>query len=228
MEAMKFVRIPLFVAALSLLAAGSALADDYVKLPELDKKATSLKIRVVEYTGGTNGQMVVDIKNAGQQAETFQADSLYFIPTGDPETAPQRLGAAGPFQVKDGDTWVETKAMGIAPGQTRRFHLQVFCIDSHRSSPGADHGFTVARKRLPRKLHQEINAETGKILRQNRGDMKKSKSDIQSKIWQSRDRDWIKLEGERKQEKAPRHHKMNNIQELRPRQRIRHNRRRID
>lgn len=226
---MRFFRIPVLATALLLLGAGPAFAEQYVKLPELDKKVTTLKIRVVKYTGGTNGQMIVDVKNTGKQVQPFQADSLYFVPTGDPETAPQRLGAAGPFRARNGETWTEASTMAIAPGETRRLHLQVFCIDSHRSSPGAEQGFTIAPKRLPAKLRREINAEAGTILRKNRGDMKKSKSAIQSKVWESRDRDWIKLEGERKQEKAPRrHHQIRNIQEQRPRHRIRRNRQRIE
>ena len=224
--AMKLVRIPLFAVALSILSAGPALADRYVEVPELDKKATSLKIRIVKYTGGTNGEMIVEVKNTGQRIETFQADSMYFVPKGDPEKAPQRLGAAGPFRAKKGKTWIKAEKMAIAPGKTQRLHLQVFCIDSHRSSPRANQGFTVAAKRLPAKLRREINSETGKILRKNRGDMKKSKSEIQSKVWESRDKDWIKLEGERKQEKAPRNHRMRNIQQRRiPRHdRVRENR----
>ena len=200
-------RIPLLAAALTLLAttvAGPALADKYVKLPKLDKKATALEIRFVRYTGGTNGEMVVDIRNRGKHTETFTAESLFFVPNGDPENAPQRLGAAGPFRVEKDKQWIVAEDAAIAPGKTERVFLQVFCIDSHRSSPAAKHKFSVARERLPKKLRGKINAETKNILRKNKGDMKRSKSAIQSHIWESRDGDWVKLEGERKAEKSPR------------------------
>ncbi len=203
---MRFPKTTLLAAALTLLFAGPAFADDFVPLPKLDKKANSLKIRFVKYTGGTNGEMIVDVKNAGKRTEKFHAESLFFVPNGDPENAPQRLGAAGSFRAKKGEKWIEAEIMALKPGETQRFHLQVFCIDSHRGSPGGKQGFNVARKRLPKKLRGKINKEAKRILRSNKGDMKKSKSAIQSHIWESRDADWVKLEGERKAEKAPRKH----------------------
>lgn len=201
---MRIPRIPVLAAVLLLLAAAPALADDFVPLPNLDKQPSALKIKFVRYTGGVNGEMIVDVKNTGKSSETFVAESLYFVPNGDPESAPQRLGAAGPFRAKNGKRWVDAEKLAIAPGKTKRLHLQVFCIDSHRGSPGSGQGFEVARKRLPKKLRGKINSEAKRILLENKGDMKKSKSAIQSHIWKSRDADWIKLEGERKEEKAPR------------------------
>ena len=73
-------------------------------------------------------------------------------------------------------------------------HLQVFCVDSHRSSPTASNTFKIARKRLPKKLRSKISSGTKMHLRKNKGDMKRAKSAIQSHVWESRDSDWIPLE----------------------------------
>jgi hypothetical protein len=55
---------------------------------------------------------------------------------------------------------------------------------------------------MPKELRQTIATDAQKIIRRNKGDVAKSKDEIQSTTWQARDRKWIKLEGERKQEKA--------------------------
>ncbi len=73
-----------------------AIADDFVAMPEAKASAENLKIRVVKYDGNTNGEMVVEVKNTGRTTATFNSDGLFFVPKGDPEKAPQRLGAAGP------------------------------------------------------------------------------------------------------------------------------------
>ncbi len=83
---------------LAAFAARPALADKFVPLPDVGDKA-ELQIRVVRYDGSTNGKMVVDVRNNGKTRTRFVAEGIYFIPAGDPEKAPQRLGAAGPFTV---------------------------------------------------------------------------------------------------------------------------------
>ena len=189
---------------MSLLAAFArpALADRFVPLPDLGDKAP-LQIRVVRYDGSTNGKMVVDVRNSGKTRTRFVAEGIYFIPAGDPEKAPQRLGAAGPFTVvghKDGPPGQQE--LVLQPGETRQLQLDVFCIDSHRSSPSSSTRFSVANKRMPRELRQTIATDAKKIISRNKGDVAKSKDEIQSTTWQARDRKWIKLEGERKQEKS--------------------------
>ena len=57
---------------------------------------------------------------------------------------------------------------------------------------------------MPKKLRSEINVGNQAILRKNKGDVRKAKSAIQSNMWQTRDKKWIKLEGERKNEKKAR------------------------
>lgn len=199
------MRQTLVFSALSLLLAASpAMADTAVKVPALDGKRNNLTIEFVRYTGGTNGEMVVRVANRGKRVETFDATGMYFVPEGDPEKAPQRLGAAGPFKIRSGKGWDAAETLALKPGEQKTLHLQVFCIDSHRSSPQATHRFAIAAKRMPKRLRQTIKAGAKDILRKNKGSVAESKSAIQSHVWKSRDSRWVKLEGERKQEKAPR------------------------
>ena len=72
----------LLALVITALFGSTALADRYVQLPELDNKSTDLEIRFVRYTGGTNGEMIVDVRNRGKASQTFIAESLYFVPNG--------------------------------------------------------------------------------------------------------------------------------------------------
>lgn len=202
------VKTVLFALALLLAPAAASAGDgNFVDLPPESGKSASMKVRFVKYTGGTNGHIVVDIKNGDKATRKFQAQGLYFVPNGNPDSAPQRLGAAGPFKVQQGSQWQDKEELKLKPGETRRLKLQVFCLDSHRSSPGNEQGFSVARKRLPKKLRRTIKKGADKILTKNGYKMPASKSAIQSHVWESRNEKWIKLQGERKQEKSPRKHK---------------------
>lgn len=202
-------RLSILAIALSLTGISPARADKFKSVPTLDgKRSKNLEIRFVHYDGSTNGAMIVDVKNTGKRAEEFTSEGLYFVPTGDPEKAPQRLGAGGPFaEIATNSTSGQgatghTQKLMIKPGQTRRLALEVFCIDSHRASPSSDTKFSLAADRMPKKLRSEINTGNQAILRQNKGDVRKAKSAIQSNMWKTRDKKWIELEGERKNEKA--------------------------
>lgn len=207
-------RVLLVISFLVGLAA-PAMADKFVPLADLGGKAEDLQIRVVRYDGSTNGKMVVDVRNAGKTGTRFVAEGIYFVPAGDPEKAPQRLGAAGPFTVVGrGAEQSSVQELVLQPGETRQLQLDVFCIDSHRGSPSSSTRFSVAGKRMPKELRQTIATDAAKIIRRNKGDVAKSKDEIQSTTWQARDRKWIKLEGERKQEKtAPESRPINRVQE---------------
>lgn len=216
------MRKTLLVSVLSLLvAAPAAMADEgFVKVPAVDGKRTDLKMKMVRYDGSTNGEMVVVVSNRGKRTETFDPTGIYFVPDGDPETAPQRLGAAGRFKVKRGNKMVEAETIALKPGETRELHLSVFCIDSHRSSPSSSNRFGIAQKRMPKKLRQKIKANARRALAAEKS-MPAAKGRIQSDVWKARDSKWIKLEGERKNEKAPRrHHNRRDIQ--RPMRQKRH------
>ena len=183
-------------ALLTAVLPATALAGPFVAVPGAKK----IKIRFVKYTGGSSGRMIVEVRNEAKQAQKFSPRGLYFVPGGDPDKAPQRLGAAGPFETREGQQWKSKDSLTLKPGATRRLKLQVFCLDSHRSSPGASQKFSVARKLLPKKLSQKIESGAQGILR------RKGKSaatpEIQSHVWKTRNKQWIKLQGERKREKA--------------------------
>ena len=188
------------VALLSLLVSSVARADRAVSLPALDGVKSPLQVRIVGYDGGTNGEMRVEVTNPSKKAAAFVARGLFFVPEGDPEQAPQRLGATGPFHAPGDDKLVER--LEVEPGTTVEVRLEVFCIDSHRPSPTADSRFGLGKKRLPKNLRTEIEAKTQATLARHKGAMPApAKAAIQSDVWSARDRKWVALEGERKVEK---------------------------
>src|SRR5688572_18151281 len=68
-------------------------------------KATGLQLRIVRYDGSTNGVLMVEVKNPGAEPVQFSAKGLYFVPQGDADQAPQRLGAVGPFTMQTQQGW---------------------------------------------------------------------------------------------------------------------------
>jgi len=195
--------------ALLVLLVGSAGAgkEGFRNVPGAGAKA--LQMRTVKYNGSTNGRMVVQVRNKGKTTETFDAAGLYFVPGGDPEKAPQRLGAAGPFEVvgAEGASGEAIQKLKIAPGESVELELHVFCIDSHRSSPDSSTNFAVANKRMPKKLRTEIQTGATKVLKRHKNKVAPdAAAEIQSQIWETRDADWVKLEGERAHEKSPQKH----------------------
>jgi hypothetical protein len=185
------------VLALTLAVAPSlAFAGDFIPLPEVGGKNKQIEIRFIRYTGGSSGKMIVDIRNKSPKRATFKAKGLFFVPQGDAERAPQRLGAAGPFEAKG----QQLNSIKLKAGATKRLKLQVFCLDSHRSSPSSGQNFKVAQKRLPKQLQNTIESGAKGILRKAKGGA--ANSEIQSHVWKTRNKKWIKLEGERKSEKS--------------------------
>jgi len=193
----------------SFLGLEKAYADGFVKLPTTaGKRSKHLKIKFVRYDGGTNGQMVVDVKNSSRKGQTFSADGVYFVPQGKPEQAPQRLGASGPFmEVANNKIGKAKSSLRLKPGETKRIRLEVFCIDSHRSSPNKKTKFSIAKKLLPKKLRRDLKTSNKRIYRKYKQNIKHAKSAIQSNMWKTRDAKWIKLEGERVHEKKPKVHR---------------------
>jgi hypothetical protein len=195
-------RIAVFTAL--LVASAFATAKPPTPLPPLEGARSQLAVRVIKYTGGVNGEMVVEVQNQGTRSEVFTAQGLYFVPDGDPDKAPQRLGAAGPFQIEGQGQPRALEKLPLAPKAKAQVRLQVFCIDSHRSSPTAQNSFHLGKERLPKQLRTEIDGKAKAALSQHGGRMAPAKAAIQSEVWQARDKNWIKLDGERKQEKGPR------------------------
>lgn len=204
---------------LVLLIGGTALADRVqerrVRPPRPEPAAVRhdtkfhavpdarLEVRAVQYDGSTNGRLTVQVRNPSKTAQKFSAKGLYFIPEGDPDNAPQRLGAVGPMQIAN-----DAKELGeldVAPGATVEVVLDVFCIDSHRASPSPQNRFNVGAKRLPRELTRTIEHSADQAVeayraRGSSAPRPAAKSAIQGEVWKSRDSAWVELDGEGKQE----------------------------
>ena len=185
--------------ALGLLVAGVALADKpFVKVPG---STAPVSLKVAGYQGGTNGELTVEVRNDGNQATDFDAQGLYFVPTGDPDQAPQRLGAVGPFQQKGQRGWERKRTLSLAPGASATIKLDVYCIDSHRRSPTTGDHFKMARDRMPKTLSTDIYKSADRAADRVGGyAAPAAKSSVQSEVWKNRDKKWIKLDGEGKQE----------------------------
>ncbi len=183
--------------------------------PKAGESPSPVKLKVVGYGGHTNGEMVVEVFNDSPSKASFDPSGLYFVPQGDPETAPQRLGATGPFEVSEGAGWQDSQSLELAPGERKKVKLQVFCIDSHRPSPSPSTPFALASERMPSALRGQVEQGTSAILKANTvGNAKYAKGEVQGYIWQTRDSNWVPLEGERKAEKASKGHSQGIQQEL--------------
>ncbi len=167
---------------------------------------SKLLIRAVEYDGSVNGKLKVQIRNTGKATQKFSAAGLYFVPEGDPDSAPQRLGAVGPMQIAaKSNTTKTTKELSVAAGKTVEVTLDVFCIDSHRSAPTPRNSFHVGKTKMPKELtttieHRADDEVAAKRTAGEAAPRPAAKSAIQSQVWRSRDAKWVKLDGEGKQE----------------------------
>lgn len=179
---------------------GTAAAD--AKFRPIPGKGRGLAVKAVSYDGATNGVLTVQVKNSSGKPQRFSAEGLYFVPDGDPDTAPQRLGAVGPLQLAaDTGAGGSKDSVEIAAGATVTVRLDVFCIDSHRPSPSSDNTFTLGRTRLPRQLARTIET-SAKMAADEAGGYPApaAKSAIQGEVWKARDKKWIALDGEGTQE----------------------------
>lgn len=166
---------------------------------------SKLQIRAVEYDGSTNGVLTVQVKNTQKTAQKFIATGLYFVPEGDADTAPQRLGAVGPMQIATGKK--EVNELEVAPGATVEVQLDVFCIDSHRPSPSPQNKFNIGASKLPRELAATIEKRAEAMVIESAAEgyaapRPAARAKIQNEVWKSRDSKWIKLDGEGAQEAA--------------------------
>ena len=194
--------------ALLIIGLGAAIslpsraAERFHKLPgDQPGHPSELLICIVEYAGSSNGALTVDVKNPTDRPLEFSARGLYFVPQGDANTAPQRLGAVGPFRQQTANGAVRQERLVIAPGRTERLVLDVYCFDSHRSSPGSETGFRVAKDRVPERLTRAIDADAMRSAAPLGGvSSSRAKAAVQSEVWRHRDEKWIPLEGEGRQE----------------------------
>ncbi|HVV82480.1 MAG TPA: hypothetical protein VHE35_05345 [Kofleriaceae bacterium] len=194
------------ITLLAALARPAAADGKFHRVPAVKKADhAALQLRVVSYDGAVNGALTVEVKNTGKVAATFSAEGLYFVPDGDPDRAPQRLGAVGPMQLAAaGDAAPERKdRISVAAGATVQVTLDVFCIDSHRDAPTSETPFTIARARMPTPLATGIQVAGSKAADEAGGYAAPAAMEkIQESVWETRDAKWIKLDGEGKQEAA--------------------------
>src|SRR5690349_10758932 len=135
--------LPFLVLASAVSLAIPARADG--KFHSVPGGASHLQLRVIAYDGEVNGQLTVEVKNPTSHAERFTARGLYFVPDGDPDRAPQRLGAVGPMQIaKRRDDEARVPAGGAIVVK-----LDVFCVDDQRPAPTSETPFSLARHRMP-------------------------------------------------------------------------------
>jgi hypothetical protein len=169
------------------------------------RQAGALTIRVVRYDGSTNGAITVEVQNPSQEPRDFSARGLYFVPQTNPDRAPQRLGAVGPFSVRSAGRSKRVDRLTVEPGATERLTLDVYCIDSHRPSPTSKTPFRVAKDRVPPQLTRAIDTDARRSAERFGGvSAPAAKSVVQSEVWKNRDKKWIELDGEGSQEAAKR------------------------
>lgn len=190
--------VPVLAFLLAMFAALATASADKKFHPMPGGKGR-LAVKVVAYDGATNGVLTVAVKNTSGKPQRFSAEGLYFVPDGDPDHAPQRLGAVGPLQLADASDNHRQDAIEIAAGATAVVNLDVFCIDSHRDSPSSDNTFTLGKSRLPKQLARTIEA-SAKLEADDAGGYAPAKGAIQGRVWEARDKKWIRLDGEGVQE----------------------------
>ena len=195
-----------FCVLASALFAAPARADHaFAPAPPAEARGapSGVSLRIVKYDGGTNGVLLVEVKNTRAEATQFSARGLYFVPEGNANEAPQRLGAVGPFRVKTEHGWERRESITLAPGAEAELRLDVYCIDSHRGSPSSATSFRMGKDRIPKPLVEAIERDTRKEAEKLGGvSDPRAKGAVQSQIWKDRDAKWIELDGEGKQEAA--------------------------
>ncbi len=195
------------VASLFLLAGGGRARADHavapVPAPFGQKSGSTVDMKVVSYDGSVNGGMTVEVTNHGQAAAPFSAQGLYFVPDSNPNEAPQRLGAVGPMQVEGKG---QKSELVLAPGEHATVHLDVYCIDSGRHAPSPTTAFHLSPARMPAALAGQIDSATSKAAQANGGyAAPAAKSAVQSEVWDTRNKERVKLQGDGSQESnAPR------------------------
>src|SRR6476469_2996170 len=138
-------RISLGFAVLALGLAGQAFAEGRpAAIPPIKSEPSVLKMNVIGYQGGSNGELTVEVLNPTTSPSVFNAQGLYFIPEENANNAPQRLGAVGPIRVHQGDNWEAKETLSVPPSGSVRVKLDVYCIDSHRRAPQTGDKFHLA------------------------------------------------------------------------------------
>jgi len=194
-----------FVLVSAMFAAPAQADGPYAAIPPSKSGGppSGVSLRIVKYDGATNGVLEVEVKNTRAETTQFSARGLYFVPQGNADEAPQRLGAVGPFSVKTERGWERRESLPLAPGAKATLKLDVYCIDSHRGSPSSSTSFRVAKDRVPEALSNDIARDAEGAARGYGGvSAPAAKGAVQSQVWKNRDKKWLKLDGEGAQEAA--------------------------
>jgi hypothetical protein len=196
--------VSFFVLSSAVFAAPAQAEGPYAALPpSKGGRPSGVSLRILKYDGATNGVLEVEVKNTRDATTQFSARGLYFVPQGNPDSAPQRLGAVGPFSVKTEHGWERRESLPLAPGTKATLKLDVYCIDSHRGSPSPATNFRVAKDRVPEALSNDIAHDAAGAARGYGGvSAPAAKGAVQSQVWKNRDKKWLKLDGEGAQEAA--------------------------
>jgi len=188
-----------------LLGAPAHAATPFAPIPadQTGGNTTGLEMRVVDYSGSVNGVIEVEVKNPTSQPVEFTAKGIYFVPDGNADRAPQRLGAVGQFLVQTGKTWQRAKMTSIPAAASAHLKLDVYCIDSHRGSPSSTTSFHLAKTRMPHQVFEAIDHDSAAAAALMGGvSAPAAKSTVQSEVWKDRDAHWVPLDGEGKQEEG--------------------------
>src|SRR5205814_2096062 len=114
------MRVQFLAVVGSLLFAFPVLAKDpkFTPIPaeQTGGKSSGLELRIVRYDGSVNGVLEVEVKNPRPEPVEFSAKGLYFVPAGNADQAPQRLGAVGPFNLQTEQGWQHRETTTVAPG----------------------------------------------------------------------------------------------------------------
>ena len=118
-----------------------------------------------------------------------------------PTWRPSGWGRSGPFMLHGAGKKERREKMTVAPGATERLSLDVYCIDSHRASPSSATSFRIAKDRVPESLTRAISDSAEQAAKPYGGvSAAPAKSVVQSEVWKNRDKKWIELDGEGRQE----------------------------
>jgi hypothetical protein len=168
--------------------------------PETPEVPTSgLLAKVLRYEGNSHGQMLLSLENPTKGSVLFSAAGLYFVPDMQADVAPQRLGAVGGFDIEKTRRKNSTRAetLTLAAGEKVTLRLDVYCIDHQRPAPNSQTPYRLGLARLPKELVKAIDVETQPVARQNGGfSDERAKSAVQGLVWENRNKNWVKLDGE--------------------------------
>ena len=186
----------------------ASAATSFDKLPGEQGKTSPLLMRIVQYQGSTNGAITVEVKNPTGAPQEFSAKGIYFVPTGNANEAPQRLGAVGPFQLQSANGHV------AADGSDDDCRGRDGAVDAgrllHRFAPREPQLVDVVPRRQgprPGAARAAPSTPTRHKSAEGHGGVSApaAKSAVQSEVWKNRDKKWIELDGEGKQEAAKSH-----------------------